>query len=536
MGLSLFLKLLAAGFSQLLLVTSAAAQAQTVEDIFVTANGEHLMGESIDGIAVFRGVPFAQPPVGDLRWRAPLPPVPRSGPQLADSFSPACMQADYIVDWYADVIEAFDGERVWAARPSGFSEDCLYLNIWSPQPEAGAGLPVMVYVHGGNNQGGWSYEPNYMGEALAVKGVVVVSVSYRQHVFGFMAHPELTAESSNRSSGSYGLLDLIAALQWVKQNIEQFGGDSSNVTLFGESMGAVNIGYLMLTPLTRGLYRNVIRQSGAFDVNYRDHLDQEEKFGSEFVVSMGVDSIAELKKIPSAEILSGAEAYYQAGDVSVERNYFYGPVDGYLRSQPVVDLYRSGRINPGNLLLGSNADEKLMYTAKAVSEEDVLAFIERYFKSEEKDKVLALLSHLTSNRRKLATLKGAQEQKCTARLQADAFAEAELGSVYMYEFSRVRPGIGGERLGAYHGAELPYVFDTHDDWLPTEDIDRALTQTIMNYWVNFAKTGNPNGPGLSHWPQYDASERTTQELGDAIKTIEIPFNALCDLIKPPQPA
>jgi para-nitrobenzyl esterase len=521
------------GVALLIFLASAPSLAQV--PIKAIANQELLVGELRGGIANFRAIPFAQPPVGNMRWRAPRPPIPRQGEQMATEFARACMQTSYITEWYQDVLAAFDGDVANAAQPNAVSEDCLYLNIWSPDVTAEEKLPVMVFIHGGNNQGGWSYEPNYLGHTLAARGVVVVSITYRLGVFGFFAHPQLTAESGTGSSGNYGLLDQISAFKWIGNNIAAFGGDPDNITAVGESAGGANLGQMMLSPLAKGLFKNAIRQSGSYDINYRDTLVGEEAFGAAFADTLVAPSVKALREIPADKILASAETFYHGGTQDPQRNYFYGAKDGYVLPDYVEELYQAGSINPANVLLGSNADEKLMYAPRNVSQENIDGLIAQYFKDDASDEVRALLAHLPSARLQYAELMDAKQQACTAQLQADAISGHERGAVYLYHFTRVRPGVGGERLGAYHGAELPYVFNTHDDWLSGDEIDVGLTETVMGYWVNFAKTGNPNGSGLPKWPRYYANARQALELGDAVRVIDAPRRALCDLLKPPQP-
>jgi len=521
------------GMALLILLVATPSLAQV--PVKVVVNQELLVGELREGIANFLAIPFAQPPVGDLRWRAPRPPIPRQGPQVATEFARACMQTAYITEWYRDVVAAFDGDIADAPVPTSVSEDCLYLNIWSPDVATQEKLPVMVFVHGGNNQGGWSYEPNYLGHNLASRGVVVVSISYRLGVFGFFAHPQLTAESGTGSSGNYGLLDQISAFKWIGNNIATFGGDPNNITAIGESAGGASVGQLMLSPLARGLFKNAIRQSGSYDMNYRDTLVREEAFGSAFADTLVVPSVKALRKIPADSILAAAESFYHGSTEDPQLNYFYATMDGYVLPDYVEESYQSGSINPANVLLGTNGDEKLMYAPRHVSGEIIDGLIAKYFKDDAGAEVRALLAHLPSRRLQYAELMDAKQQSCTAQLQADAISNHDLGALYLYHFTRVRPGVGGERLGAYHGAELPYVFNTHDDWLSGDETDVALTETVMGYWVNFAKTGSPNGAGLPEWPRYHASARVALELGDAVRTIDAPRRALCDLLKPPQP-
>lgn len=502
--------------------------------VTVTTGTGQFSGTVESNQAVFRGIPFAAPPVGDLRWRAPQAAVPRSGVSSAESFAPACMQTRYNTEWYEDIVRSFDGKASEAASPGSVSEDCLYLNIWTPDVSPQADRPVMVFIYGGNNLGGWSFEPNYLGHNLAKKGVLVVTIAYRLGVFGFYAHPELTAESGTGSSGNYALLDQIAALEWVRGNIAAFGGDKDNVTVFGESAGGANIGHLMLSPLARGLFKNAIRQSGAFDINYKDTLAREELFGEEFAEGLSAKSVAELRQLSPETILQAAERYYQGSSANLEKRHFYGNVDGYVLPDTVEALYRAGKINPVNLLMGANADEKFMYTPVEVTGEQIETFIDKYFRNGSGDKIHKLLDPLPSNRSRMAALRTAQVHVCTAQLEAEAFSSHGTGDAFLYSFTRVRPGVGGQRLGAYHGADLPYVFNTHDAWLSGDEIDENLTSAMMQYWVNFARTGNPNGADLPQWPRFNASTRQVMELGDEVRVVPAPQRELCELLKPPQ--
>jgi para-nitrobenzyl esterase len=516
------------------LLGSYSTFADTVKESLLTVNGEQLRGQIDNGVAIFRGIPFAQPPIGELRWREPRSAVPRTGVQSALTFAPACMQTSYNTDWYRDIVKAFGEDADLAPTPNAISEDCLYLNIWSPQLGSNSRLPVVVYIYGGNNLGGWSYEPNYLGHNLAAKGAVVVSIAYRLGVFGFLAHPQLTQESANASSGNYGLLDQIKALEWVKRNISAFGGDRANVTVMGESAGGANISHLMLSPLAKGLFKNAIRQSAAFDIRYRDSLDREEVFGLEFATDMSASAIEQLRNLPASEILAGAQDYYLGSD-NEERRNFYGVVDGYVLPQSSEVLYRTGKVNPTNVLLGSNADEKLMYAPQTVSEQDIDRLISRYYKKGKRRQVWELVEDQATSRKKYAKLMDAKQHSCMAQLEADYMVSHKIGDIYLYYFTRVRPGAGGELLGAYHGAELPYAFDTHDDWLSGDKIDDDLSEALMNYWLNFARTGNPNAQDLPHWPQYRPDARIAMELGNTVSLMDAPNRRLCDLLKSLEP-
>jgi len=467
-------------------------------------------------IAAFRGVPFAAPPIGALRWSEPLP-IELSDTIDARRFKPACMQGPHMVDWYRGLVARFGGDPGSFGVPE-FSEDCLYLNIWAPQPSAGAGLPVMVWIHGGSHRGGWSYEPNYVGEELARLGVVVVSIPYRLDVFGFFSHPEL--ENSN-----FGLLDQVAALQWVRDHIDRFGGDPRNVTVFGESAGASSIAYLLASPLGHGLFRRVIHQSAGYALLNEHTREQFLAAGLELeqrvLSERGESGLEALRNAPPGALLAAAESVY----VDERPNIV---IDGHSLPLPVGTALDRGLSGPVDLLIGSNADEWRMYLDPDTSEQDVAARIESY---PEKDRpsIRQALEDSSDALSRMDRLVTAERFVCPSLELASRVAPSG-GDTYVYYFNRIRPGAGGLELGAYHGAELPYVFNTHDDWLPTTATDRELGRLIRRYWVNFARHGDPNFEGAPPWPRFEATATATLVLGDAIEVVIHPDRPLCEAL------
>lgn len=497
----------------------------------VMANGERLSGSWADTavpVAQFTGIPFARPPVGPLRWRAPQPHVPRPGIQQVTGFAPACMQDGRMVDWYADVAGAFGHGPEVVGRPAGVSEDCLYLNVWSPGVSAGARLPVMVYVHGGSNKGGWSYEPNYIGRNLAARGVVVVTIAYRLGPFGFFSHRALE-NGDGEPVANFALLDIRAAFRWVQRNIRAFGGDPEKITGFGESSGAFNLADLLLADLDRGIggesqFRRLILQSMGGPARIRRNLAEEQAVGDLLAEGMGLGPGAtaqQLRQVAAGEILAAAEKLPPG-------HYFSAVIDGttvHRHPLEVLDRLDAAGID---LIAGTNADEWYMYLPVETTGDD----LERWINANAPQQGTALAGQVAGEpdpRRALDRLTTASRMLCPSRDIAAKVNRAG-GRAWVYFFDRRRPGEGGVRLGAYHGAELPYVFDRHDDWLATDDKDRALSAAMMDYWIRFAATGNPNGSGAVNWPAYTGNPPEVQVLGDSIRAAPDESLELCRLL------
>ena len=488
----------------------------------ILVDGETLIGEYAEdsSIAVFRGVPFAEPPVGDLRWRAPQPLASKMSRRDATQFAPACMQSMRILDWYRYTAETFGGSADYYPDLET-DEDCLYLNVWTPTLQSDAKLPVMVYIHGGSNKSGWSFEPNYAGDALASRGVVVISITYRVGVFGFVSHPDLNPDEA---MANFGLWDVVAALRWVQRNAASFGGDPDRVTLFAESSGAQDALALVVAEPGRDLFHRMILQSTAgYGIERMSSLSDEMSRGSELGRVMGFsdsESLAQLRKVPAGTLLQTYEATFPA--------YYHSPaIDGQLLDASTWSRIQSGDFHDVPMLAGTNRDEWLEYIHKNAAQEEVLqaaANLQRM----DGDKALAQVQSEPDPRRAMDRLITAEAYVCPAQYTALRFS-AEGPGAWLYYFTRVREDIGGSIFGAYHGAELPYVFDTHDSYMQTTDTDVALTEAIMTYWTQFAATGNPNSDHVPHWPMFSAPEQLVQELGDQVKTISAPEPELCAL-------
>jgi len=509
-----WLAALLAGFATATVTGVAGAAPAPVVEV----NGETLLG-AFDGahpqVASFKGIPFAAAPVGDLRWREPQPPTPRRGRQDARSFAAGCYQDDYNIDWYRDVGLAFGVQPTTFVNPV-FSEDCLYLNVWAPRLAPDARLPVMVWIHGGANRGGWSFEPNYQGARLAARGdVVVVTIAYRLGVFGFFGHPELRGAAA---PANFGLLDQVAALRWVRDHIAQFGGDPANVTVFGESAGGSNIGYLVSLPATRDLFRRAISQSGGFQMLDRGTLADAEQAGRALSNAIpGRPGLATLRRMPSREIWDAALRGLPSQD--------YSPVvDGItVLETPAAAYARQGIAH--DLLIGTNQDEWYMYLDADPDglRRDVAALDSRARPALEAR--AAEEPDVRTARDKVFTF---VNMVCPAYLMS-ASVRAQGHTAWVYRFTRVRPGPGGKTLRSYHGAEIPYVFGTHDAWLPGDATDDALTTGMQQAWVNFARHGHPAGKREAgdDWPVFDPARPQMMELGDRLGPLPATDYALC---------
>lgn len=484
----------------------------------VRISGEKLTGQYLasgDNHVVFKGVPYAAAPVGDLRWRAPAPYQARTESRAAVGFAPACPQPDGAqgnVSWYWDVAEGFGQARSVVPPMGEVSEDCLYLNIWSTNWRGRSKQPVMVWMHGGSNHKGWSHESLYRGAALARRGVVVVSINYRLGEFGFLAHPALSQESPQRSSGNYGLLDQIAALRWVQEHIEEFGGDPGRVTIFGESAGGANVGYLMASPEAKGLFHRAISQSGGYQMNDSRTLKFEQSRGIKLARALGVegeaDVAAALRGLSVEEILQASALFADEVD--------YGPnVDGWVLPDTPAAIFESGRQNDVPLIVGANANEWSMY---ADPEMDLGAYNKTLQESFGELALIAVdLYPVTKSEnisRSFDRWKTNEFFLCPSKRMAAAMEHVS-SRAYLYLFNRVTPG--GESIGAYHGAELTYVFETQENWMLWDQDDWRLSNRIARYWVQFAATGDPNGGKLLEWPAYEPDTGRYMEFGRRVR-------------------
>lgn len=471
------------------------ALAQAAAPVRVTTPDGILEGDAVaDGaVHAFKGVPYAAPPVGPLRWRPPQPVTPWSGVREAHYFGPRAMQARI----YDDMI----------FRDFGPSEDCLYLNVWTPaRAKAGDKLAVMVWIHGGGFTAGASSEPRQDGTNLAKKDVIIVSINYRMGIFGFFSHPELTAESPQHASGNYGLLDAVAALQWVKRNIAAFGGDPDNVTIFGESAGSSAVSALMASPLAQGLFHRAIGESGTI-LNPRRPmrtLAEAEAAGSKDVQErFGTTSLAKLRELPAAVLLAGSMKEPQLGARVV--------VDGWFLPSDGLAIFSAGKQARVPLLAGWNRDED---GAGTLLEKDAPTLTNfqgraraRY--GERAGDFLKAYAPATDAEVK----RMAQDFGTDLRIGYPTWNWLELQRkvgvpVWRYRFDQTLPRIRPDakpdaELVAPHASEIEYVFQNLDsrqaDWGPEH---RAVSAAMADYWTNFAKTGNPAGAGTAAWPEY----------------------------------
>jgi para-nitrobenzyl esterase len=482
------------------------------------AGGEILQGELLDpetGLVVFRGIPFAAPPVGDNRWRPPLPHPPRQGVQDATRFGPACPQLQGNPEFYRYIAERFGASPDVVPAMEDISEDCLYLNVWTENPGGKVLRPVMVWIYGGGNTNGYSHEPEYLGHNVAKRGVVYVSLNYRLGALGFMAHPGLTAESANGVSGNYGVLDQVAALKWVQENIAAFGGDPNAVTIYGESAGAANTTTLIASPLARGLFHRAISQSGGYPVDVFQDLKQAEAIGVRIASHLDVEDpaspaqgVAGLRKLGWRELVQGAVDAEEEGYARVN-------IDGWLLPDALASMFEKGVDPDIELIIGANQNENYPWVDEDATAEDLAEELKR-FDSPDREDLAELLSTETgvSPRLMIDRLGSADWFLCPSLFIANRMARNG-NPVYFYYFTRVRPG--GDRVLAYHGAEIAYALDTAYDWLPADETDRRLTGIVSQYWANFAATGSPNGAGLPEWPAFTATAGEFQELGDVVQ-------------------
>lgn len=445
-------------------------------------------------IHIFKGIPFAAPPVGKLRWRAPQPVAKWNGIKKCDNFSASPMQATPVP------FGVYTEEFLIPKKP--ISEDCLYLNVWTGATSSKEKRPVMVWIYGGGFASGGTAAPIYDGTAMAKKGVVFVSINYRVGIFGFFAHPELTKESEHNASGNYGLMDQVAALQWVKKNIAAFGGDPDNVTIAGQSAGSMSVCDLMASPLAKDLFKRAIGESGAgfysttFIVN--PNLQSAEQVGTKVAQSLNATSIEDLRRIPADELIKKVQASW-------------GPViDGYVLPEPIMKIFAAGKQNDIDLLTGWNEDDWLIFGKLKTAEEFRLQAEKQYGANAAE----FLKYYPASNDAEAATSQKAYSRDNFFGVNNYTWANMEKqtrkSKVFLYHFSYKMPATGEfVQYGAFHTSEVPYAYNNLKfvNRLFT-NADHALADLVSSYWVNFAATGNPNGNGLPEWPGYNKDEKT----------------------------
>lgn len=459
-----------------------------------------------DGVFVYRGIPYASPPLRALRWRPPVPPARWSGVRQATEFAPDCVQVPSPV-W------RLDSGR---SRAPGLSEDCLYLNVWTPSDQPDANLPVYVWFHGGGFVRGSAAEPAYDGASLARRGMIVVSVNYRLGAFGFLAHPSLAKESANGSSGNYGLLDTIAALRWIRDNISAFGGDPGRVTISGQSAGGAIVGSLLVSPLARGLFQRVIAQSpGSF--RPLGSLEDAQSVG----LHAGED-IEALRALPAEAVLALNGNYVPKARGLTTPRMLRPIVDGWVIPEQETALFLDGRFAQVPLIVGTCEDEgsMLVGNSQLPTVEAYRAFMELNFR-DRAEEALELYPAATDADilPSYEAALGDTQFHYAARSMARASA-AHQPDTYRFLFTRQTGGISRP---AEHCDEMMYAFGTLDESAKTlglespSEEERALSETIQDAWIRFAATGNPNGGGMTNWPRYDAATDQTIEFGRSIE-------------------
>jgi para-nitrobenzyl esterase len=496
-----------------ILVCASAIQPSLAADRVKIANGileSHAAPK--EGVRSFLGIPFAQPPVGDLRWREPQPVKNWKDVRSTDQFGPRCMQ------------RVGPGGDFWF-RSNGMSEDCLYLNVWSPAKSAKEKLPVLVYIFGGGFQNGDGSEPRYDGGNMARKGMVAVSINYRTNVFGFFAHPELTGESPHHAAGNYGLLDQVAALRWVQANIAAFGGDPKRVTIAGESAGSIAVSALMASPLSRNLIAGAIGESGAMTSSLPPQpLPAAEQNGVKFAAAVGANNLAALRAMSAEQI--------QEALSKVQGFRFSSTLDGHFLPKPPTAIFEAGEQAKIPLLAGSNTEEQ---AARSVLRDgdatpETLANAIKKLYGDKADDILKVYTATTPDEVFEAAMHLASARFISYGTWKWTELQMKTGGqpVYRYLYARPRPpylgmpgqptapaspGPAGDRAaqaagpgGAVHSAEIQYAMGNLDldKRYPWEPADYEVSKVMQAYFVNFIRTGNPNGPGLPQWPAYRA--------------------------------
>lgn len=474
----------------MVVMTATPALASTAMPEATLAGGR-LSGarDAKTGLNEFKGIPYAAPPIGPLRWKPPHPVTAWTGVRKADHFGPRCMQRPV----FSDMV----------FRSDGVSEDCLYLNVWTPTDSPRKKLPVLVYFYGGGFIAGDGSEPRYDGASLAQHGIVTVTVNYRLDVFGFLASPALVAESPEHAAGNYGLLDQQAALQWVQRNIAAFGGDPDQVTIGGESAGSMSVSAQMASPLSKGLMRRAIGESGAMLGNLNPTpLAQATREGEAFVRRVGAHSLDQLRAVSAQTLLDAA------GQKDVPE--FRPTVDGYFLPHPPEAIYEAGKQAHIPLLLGANSQEG-SYTSlledRALTLDNYRAAVQKQF-GEHTAEALKLYPGSTEADAKASgtALAGDQFIAFSTWQWMRLHRQTGQAPVYYYYFTQARPakrdGSTAPDAGAVHSGEIEYALGnlSSNEVYAWTMADRHVSDIMQGYWVRFIKTGNPNGPGLPHWP------------------------------------
>ena len=464
--------------------------------------------DSKSDVVSFKGIPFAAPPVGDLRWKAPQSAKSWNGVKECKTFSASAMQSTPMP------FSMWTAEFIAPAEP--LSEDCLYLNVWTAAKSSSEKRPVIVFIHGGAFTSGSGSVPVYDGTAMAQKGVVFVTINYRVGIFGFFSHPELSKESVSKTSGNYGLLDQIEALKWVKKNIAAFGGDPNRVAIAGQSAGAFSVNYLVASPLAKGLFQRAIAESGGAVLPTNpfagtQNLKEAEQHGMEFARSMKVNSLAELRSKTAQELMA-------------VRTMTSPIVDGYVIPEPLYQIFSEGKQNDVPLLMGWNAKEGNFGSQLLNAEKFKQQATEKY--GDKAGEFLRLFPSGTdaeAEQSQLA-LSGLQTFGVQAYAWMNLQTKTGKSSVFIYHFERAVPYSEDQKpFGAFHTGEVPYAYNNlHMSNRPWEKTDIQLAETMSSYWANFAANGNPNGSNLPKWTPCSPKNPKAIILAEKIEIKDLP--------------
>jgi para-nitrobenzyl esterase len=482
----------------------------------VKTNAGLVSGSEVNGIQIFKGIPFAAAPIGDLRWKAPQPVKPWKEVKACNTFGPSPMQPAPMP------FMCWSEEYLIPKEP--ISEDCLYLNVWTPK-KSKQKKAVLVYIYGGGFATGGAGCDIYDGTAMANKDVVFVSINYRVGVFGFLAHPELSNETDKKTSGNYALLDMVAALQWVHDNIENFGGDPGKVTIAGQSAGAFAVNFLAASPLTKGLIHGAIAESGGSilpsTIRPAMHLKQIEEVGLGFAKKLTCNNIQELRNKTANEILAASGMG------------LVGPFeDGYVVPGSMYETYTKGKQNDIPTIIGWNLDDKIM--GMPVSAKQFVENIRKQFGTKA-DQLLA--QYPANDDAEAALSQGDLSRDQTFGVQGYTWAslQSENGKapVYVYNFNRKLPSAtAANDFGAFHTGEVPYAYNNLQKVKnrPFTKADYELADQMSSYWANFAKTGNPNGAGLNQWPVYQKQTKQIMQLDTKLEVVKLPTESKLEVL------
>ncbi len=481
--------------------------AATIQHKIIQLDSGPIKGKTDAAVDMFIGIPYAEPPVGALRWKPPQSVIAWTEVRNSTKFGPACPQPNQ-------------------QGSATYSEDCLYLNVWAPTEKPIPKLPVMVWIHGGAFNFGAGSLPEYDGKNLAQKGVVVVTINYRLGPLGFLVHPLLSQESALATSGNYGLLDQIAALQWVQRNIAAFGGNPDQVTIFGQSAGSRSVSLQMISPLSKGLFHRAIAESGGPIIGseylspaFNGDMVNVSKMGLALAAKLGSDKeadvLASMRGKSAQEVLIAADCKTSLFDEGL----FFAPVfDGYVLPANPAEAYAKGQQHDLPIITGSTSNEGTLYlmNEKNLSIEKYNSFLKSRF-ADHAASAAAMFPARTETEvataiDKILTVAANAEP---ARFVAQSM-ETKKSKANLFQFTRRPDTVLARKTGVHHGAELAYVFGNMTKADGYNELDRQISDKMMNYWVNFARTGNPNGPNLPVWPSYDRQSDLNLEFSNTI--------------------